>query len=78
MSMPRGGPDRPSQSQGEASIMSTVLSKIHAWILGPEPFVWVTSVNGEKIKTYPHRNLSVSGERLPSPRDPWRELDKGC
>jgi hypothetical protein len=49
-----------------------------AWILGPEPFVWVTSVNGEKIKSYPHRNLSVSGERLPSPRDPWRELDKGC
>ena len=49
-----------------------------AWILGPEPFVWVTSVSGEKIKSYPHRNLSVSGERLPSPRDPWRELNKEC
>ncbi len=62
--------------------MNKTLSKIRrtvrSWSLGPEPFVWVTSVNGEKIKSYPHRNLSVSGERLPSPRDPWREFTKGC
>jgi hypothetical protein len=61
-----------------ADAITKIGTSYNAWALGPEPYIWVTSVNGEKIKSYPHRNLSVSGERLPSPRDPWRELDKGC
>lgn len=47
---------------------------LRKWWLGPEPFFWDTNFLGEKVKVYPHRNLSVNGERLPSERDPWREF----
>jgi hypothetical protein len=55
-------------------VLKRVSRALQLWSLGPEPYYLETNIFGESVKRYPHRNLSVSGERLPSERDPWQKF----
>lgn len=59
-------------------LIKRVSRTLQLWWLGPEPYYIEANIFGEPIKRYPHRDLSVNGERLPSERDPWQKFAQGC